>query len=399
MASVDRDWSLPELRDVGAGIIPAHTMPSVTRLWPIYCLLVQANPKVVWTWTVAPDRYNDSVYSDPVHRFLSDRGAVIEAWNDVVKGGQDRYKIALAAARDGLEQLRIPVALMAHGSLRDKVTPPADGAGIEMPRTQYGTGLDYWVHQGRTIARYALLAHRDQVGSLDPSLRSIARVIGDPMVDQIDGHMALREMYRADLDIGPDERLVVVTSTAGEHCLWKDWPDLLHRLVTELPRSRYRVIAILHPHLHYAFGGQLMHALQPSLRLGLRVVQPEQDWAVPLIAADWCLGDHGSVLQYATRTPAALLTAAFHRESVFPGTVRSELGDLVPALSRTKPIETQLLDAARSEVRERYGHLGELLSSESGEFAANLRRLVHEELAVPEPSFPARLPPLETPRF
>ncbi|HEX6356041.1 hypothetical protein [Actinophytocola sp.] len=389
-----RDWEVPELKGIRAGLVVVHTIPSATRLWPIYCMLAQANSGVVWDFVVAPDRYNA-----PVLRFLADRGVVVVSWEDLVKGDQRRYGIALAAARDGLELLRMPVIQIAHGALREKWTPLSAGAGVLMPRTRYGTGVDFGVHQGRTVARYLVQAHRDEVDALDPELRSIAWTLGDPMVDQFDGHLDMRESFRADLDIGCGQRLVTVTSTAGRHCLWRDWPELLHRLVTELPQHRYQVIAILHPHLWYAFGEDLLNALRPSLRRGLRVVRPDDDWPVPVIAADWVLGDHGSVFHYATRSSAALLTAAFHHPSVYPGSARSELGRLVPSLSRMDQIEARLIEVAHPDVRRLYAHAGERLSSEPGAFAANVRRLVHDVLKVREPTVSACLPPLEVPRL
>lgn len=394
MIRVDRDWGVPELDGTRAGLVVVHTMPSAARLWPIYCMLTQTNPAVVWDFVVAPDRYNA-----PVHRFLADRGVVVVSWGDVIKSDQHRYGVALAAARDGLELLRMPVIQMAHGALREKWTPLSAGAGVLMPRTRYGAGVDFAVHQGRTVASYLVQAHRDEVKALDPALRSIARTLGDPVVDQFDGHLGMRETFRTDLGIACDQRLVTVTSTAGRHCLWRDWPELLYRLVTELPQHRYQVIAILHPHLWYAFGEDLLHALRPSLRRGLRVVSPEDDWPVPVIAADWVLGDHGSVVHYATRSSAALLTAAFHHSSVYPGSARDELGWLVPSLSRTDQIEARLIEVAHPDVRARYAHAGERLSSEPGAFAANLRRLVHDVLEVREPTVPADLPPLKAPRL
>jgi hypothetical protein len=391
---VGRDWGVPEFDDTRAGLVVVHTIPSAARLWPIYCMLAQVNPGVVWDFVVAPDRYNE-----PVHRFLSDRSVVVVPWDDLVKGDQHRYGVALAAARDGLELLKMPVIQMAHGALREKWTPLSAGAGVEVPRARYGTGVDFGTHQGRTVASHLVQAHRDEVAALDPQLRSIARTLGDPVVDQLDGHLGMRDSFRTDLGIGRDQRLIVVTSTAGRHCLWRDWPELLHSLVTDLPQHRYQVIAILHAHLWYAFGEDLRYALRPSLREGLRVVHPDDDWPVPVIAADWVLGDHGSAFHYAARSPAALLTAAFHRPSVYPGTARSELGQLVPSLSPTDQIEARLDEVAHPDVRKRYAHAGERLSSEPGAFAANLRSLVHDVLGVREPTVPACLPPLEVPRL
>jgi hypothetical protein len=154
---------------------------------------------------------------------------------------------------------------------------------------------------------------------------------------------------------------------------------------------------MLHPDIWHTYGNQVEHILADALRLGLRLVAPDQDWPVALIAADYVVGDHGSPLHYATLTGATLLRAGFHDQLVRKGSVRERLSGLVPELLTDRPIEPQLMAASERAVRARYAGLGALLSSQPGRFATNIRREVHALLGIPEPDSPTELPPLVVP--
>jgi hypothetical protein len=389
--------SAQELGGARRGLIAVHTLPCATRLLPIYEMLADCNPRMLWSFTVPPDDYNHGVAT-----FLRNRGLKVLKWKRLVNELQLHFGVALAAAWGGLHKLQMPVIKMAHGARYEKKTPRRPGSGAETPRLRHGLGVESMVWHARTVASRVVVAHKDDIAALDPTVAGLiesARVMGDPIVDQIDGHLHLRERYREDLELEPGMKLIVVTSTAGRRCLWLDRPELLHRLVTELPAQQYRIVAILHPHLRHVYGTQLDIALRRLLARGLRLVPPDQDWMVPVIAADWVLGDHGSVLQYATRTPAVLLKSGFATDEIATGSARARLGEQVPALVWNQPIEPQLLAAARPEVVARYASAAQQLSSQPGRFAANLRREIHHLLGVAEPEVPARLPDLVVPKL
>jgi len=375
------------------GLFAVHTIPCATRLLPIYEMLADCNSRVQWSFTVPPDDYNSGV-----REFLAGRGIETLIWDRLVDESQTHFDVAVAAAWGGLHKLRMPVLKMAHGARFEKVTPRLAGRGAEVRRHRHGLSPERTIRDGRVVARL-MLSHDDDLACLEPAVREHAKVLGDPVVDLIRRHLPLRDRYRRALGIPPGVRLVVVSSTAGERCLWLDWPELLYRLVTELPAARYGVIAVLHSHLRHTFGSQLDVALRSSVKAGLRVVPADQDWAVPLIAADWVIGDHGSVPHYATLTGAVQLTGGFARDAVEPGTARGRLGYLVPALVPDEPLEQQLIAAAQPEIVRRYATAANRLSSQPGRFAANLRKAVHDVLGVPEPAVPARLPDLVVPRL
>ncbi|EWM12084.1 hypothetical protein [Kutzneria sp. 744] len=395
MTADDQLRPMQELNGVHRGLIVLHTAVTANRLLPIYEALAYCNPHVRWHFTVGPDHYNGGVAES-----LAARGIEIINWKTLLNGLQPNFGVALAAAFGGLETLTIPVVKLTHGALNDKTTPRGLGLGAETPRQQYGLGGESLQRHGREIATRLVVAHEDQ---LAPFAREqnrwldTVRVMGDPLVDQIDAHLHLRDYYRKLLGVEPGMKLVVVTSTAGPQSLWRNRPEVLDRLVRELPPDRYRIIVIMHPHLDYAWRAQLDATLGRLYAAGVRKVPADQDWAVALIAADWVIGDHGSVLHYATRTPATLLTAGFASGEVEPGSARALLGRVVPELADDRPLEPQLLAAAAPEVVGRYADAGRQLSSCPGEFAANLRRELHHLLHAPEPDVLARMPELVVP--
>jgi len=379
------------------GLICVHTLVCANRLLPIYESLVHCNPAIQWVFTVPPDDYRDDVADH-----LRDQTLPVIGWKKATGELQANFNVALAAASGHLDKLSIPVVKMAHGALHDKKTPRGTGTGVETPRQQHGLGSESLTRHGRAIASRIVLAHDDDLAQLrrsSPTLAATARVIGDPVVDQIDAHLDQRERFRQDLGVPEDMQLVVVTTTSGRRSLWRDRPEVLHRLMTELPAARYRVVVVTHPHVRHVYGSQLDDSWRRLYAAGMRRVPVDQDWIVLLIAADWVIGDHGSVLHYATRTQAALLTAGFAHDEVVAGSPRASLGRNLPELSHADPIEAQLLTAAAPEVKARYATAGQRLSSQPGSYAALLRRDIHRLVGVPEPDVPARLPSLVVPRL
>jgi len=378
-------------------LIVAHTVPSTTQLLRV-APLFRSDRRVQLHFTRAPDDFGDGV--DDVLREL---GVKPIPWDAAAKAP---YQLALAASLGELHKVHAPIVTLPHGAGHHKLVPAKPGGGPPAAREVYGFDRPRLIRDGRFIPTKITLSHTDQLAQLDGSCPGAAEaqvgaVVGDPIHDQIIAGLPNRAHYRRALGLRDRRRLVVVvSSTWGAQSLYNQDESLLPRLLTELPRDSYRVIAVLHPNIQVEHGQyQIDLWLDGCRRMGLRVVEPQDDWQAAVIAADWVIGDHGSVTLYATLAPAPVLLATFPGSAVAPGSPPAVFAEAAPRLGLSRldpPIEAQLRAAVPPSAPT--GLVGRRITSEPGRFAQNMRRLLYGILELPEPPWPAELPPIRTPR-
>jgi hypothetical protein len=378
-----------------AGI--GHTITSTTQLLRVLPLIA-CDRRVQVHFTNAPDDFGGGT-----EELLRERGASLVPWGTAIKAP---YRLALAASLGELHRVRAPVVTLPHGAGRHKLVARKPGGGPAAFGETYGIDRGRITYNGSFVATKTVLSHVDQLALLDASCpgaaEAIGAVVGDPIHDQIVAALPARAHYRRGLGIDDGQRLVVVSSTWGSRSLYSRCETLLPRLLTALPRAEYQVIAIFHPNLwveHSPY--QVRQWLTRCRDLGLRVVEPQDDWPAAVIAADWVIGDHGSVTLYASLTQASVLLATFPEEVVVPGSPPLELAEAAPRLRFDRhgpPIEAQL-HAAAGAPREPVAAVGRRITSEPGRFAENMRRLLYELIELPEPAWPATLPPVQIPRW
>ncbi len=374
----------------------AHTVPSATQLLRVVPLL-RSDRRVQIHFTAAPDDFGDGV--DDVLREL---GVKPVPWTAAARAP---YQLALAASLGELHKVHAPVVTLPHGAGHHKLVLAKPGAGPLAAREVYGFDRPRLVRDGRFIPTKITLSHTGQLPQLEESCPGAAQaevgaVVGDPIHDQIVAGLPDRARYRRALGLRDGQRLVVVSSTWGAQSLSNQCEMLFPRLLTELPRDAYNVIAVLHPNIHVEHGRyQIDLWLDGCRRMGLRVVEPHDDWQAAVIAADWVIGDHGSVTLYATLATAPVLLATFPGAAVAPGSPPAALAGTAPRLGLGRldpPIEAQLRAAASASPPTAL--VGRRITTEPGRFAQNMRRLFYGVLELPEPPWPAELPPIRVPR-
>src|SRR2546421_4916776 len=193
---------------------------------------------------------------------------------------------------------------MPDGAGRGKVTrSPGQGGPMLGGPTVYGLDSARLIRDGRVLASAILLSHEGEWTVLErqcPEALSIAVVAGDPCFDRLVASMAWRHRYRVSLGLSGDQELVAVSSTWGPHGLFGRAPDLLPRLLDQLPADRHRVGVLLHPAVWTAHGYRQIRAwLRDCCAEGLILLDPTEDWRAMLVAADYVVGDQGSVTAYA----------------------------------------------------------------------------------------------------
>ncbi|MFB6892878.1 hypothetical protein ACFCX4_26600 [Kitasatospora sp. NPDC056327] len=381
-----RPWDT--LTDCKEVLVVVHSLVYGQRLHDIYPLLA-ADLRVHVQFTVAPHTFNGGATAQ-----LRRLGGTVLPWEEAVRR---EFDLVLAAGSQGLEQLRGPLVRLPHGAGYIKLSPAGAGAG----RTVAGLGPEYVTWNGRLVPTAYALAHEDDRAELVrgcPEALPIAEVVGDGCYDRIAAALPHRERYRAALGLRPGERLVLVCSTWGRGSLFTRLDAVLPRLAAELPRHGYRTALLVHPNVAAAHGPWAVRSWATATARGaVAVLAPEEDWRPLLVAADFVIGDHGSVTLYGTMTGAPILLAEYPRRDVNPRSPGALLARTAPALSPGHPLTGQLAYAAEQYRREEYAAIAARISSQPGRFDRRIRRLLYRVLGLGEPAHLPEPPALALP--
>ncbi|WP_329521381.1 hypothetical protein [Spirillospora sp. NBC_01491] len=218
---------------------------------------------------------------------------------------------------------------------------------------------------------------------------------GDLCLDRMTAGLPWRERYRERLGLRDGQRLVVASSTWGPGSLLGRRPELLGRLLGELPVDEYRVAAVVHPNVWHGHGAwQLRAWLADCRKAGLLLIPPREGWRAAVVAADCVLGDHGSVTLYGAAVGRPVALAAFDADDVDPETAMGALARSVPHIDADAPLRPQVEDAIGRHDAARCAEIAEMAVAERGGAASILRRLMYELMGLPEPASAARAAPV-----
>ncbi|WP_324785847.1 hypothetical protein [Streptomyces sp. H51] len=367
-----REWlTLVERKTV---LVVVHTLTYGKRLVDVLSLL-EADFRVQVVFTAPPH-----VFGDEVPRFLQLLGGAVLPWDEAVRM---TFDLALAAGPRGVERISAPLITLPHGAGYLKRLDSGPHTGVAGLRRQD-------LAPGGRLPAAVVVPHHAELAVLArhcPEALPLAHVVGDPVHDRIAASLPLRADYRRALGLADDERLVVVVSTWGTRSSFGRLDALLPRLVAELPPGRFRCVVLVHPNVWSGHGAWQVRAwLARCAGRGVTLVPPEADWRSVLIAADWIIGDHGSVTLYGTLTGAPILLASAPEREINPASPAAALAVTAPFLSPAHPLLGQLHYAADEYHREEYAAIAARITSEPGRFNRNMRRLMYRLLGLGRPA-------------
>ncbi|MDI3405315.1 hypothetical protein [Streptomyces cavernicola] len=406
--SADRGrWSTVLAERTVLGVV--HNITSATRLLDLLAAFEgDARVQVVFSCT------GSSALDSGVTEFFTAHGMAYVPWEEA-RDSED-FDLAIATSRGGdLHLLRTPLIGTPHGAGYNKKLArnrkPETGnrkpeTGNRKPETvgpgaeesgggAFGLTEEWLVHDGQLIPSAVVLSHSEQLDRLAvscPQALPAAVVAGDPVIDQLRAGLPFRERYRRALGVEPGQRLVVLSSTWGRGSSFgtMSHSDIIRRSMAELPSDEFRVLAAIHPNAWYGahHSWQLHHWLAPLLDSGLILPPPESEtWKAALCAADFLIGDHGSVTLYGHALGIPSLLSAFDSSTVAPDSPMHDLGERLPRIRRSIPLARQLAAAERNQHRPEEPY--DPVTSRPGEAAALLRTLFYSWLKLPEPEQPA----------
>ncbi|HEX4721017.1 MAG TPA: hypothetical protein VH333_00785, partial [Pseudonocardiaceae bacterium] len=205
--------------------------------------------------------------------------------------------------------------------------------------------------------------------------------------------------YRAALGVADGRRLVVVTSTWGRHSLLSRHQDLLGRLARQLDPTRYRVVLLAHPSMWFAHGRRQVHAWLANERAaGIRLIEPETDWRAVIVAADFVIGDHGSVTTYAAALDTPVLRTDLPAEQDDPESPQWYVAATAPMLRLSKQVEPQLEAAVGQRPPDWARTVAARLTSRPGQSHRLVRQEMYRLLGLPVPGRHRAVSPVPIPR-
>lgn len=361
-------------------LVVVHTVTAGTRLADVVPL-VEPDPRVQVVFTCAPS----ALVRGGVRGFLERLGGVVVPWQ---QAAQVRFDLAVAASYGLLEQLHAPVLTVPHGAGYGKYLSRWDGPGPRARREVAGPERARLTCHGRVVPAAIAVPTRRQLARLRrscPEAAPVAVVAGDPCYDRLAVSLRSREAYRSALGV-TGRKLVAVSSTWGPGSLRQRCPDLLPRLLDELPAGQYAVAAILHPAIWYWHGPRQVLAWHADcVRRGLILVPPEEGWRAVLASADALIGDHGSVSYYAASAGVPVLLGAFPASEVAPDCPAAEFGRSAPRLHLGRPFAPQLRRAGLACPPERAAEIRAQITDVPGQSARIIRSVMYRLMNLAEP--------------
>jgi hypothetical protein len=362
-------------------VVAVHTVTSGQRLHDVVQTFA-GDFRIQVVFTMAPD-----VFSNGVPEFLRGLGAVVLPWEQAIR---TRFDLALAASYGGVQELHAPLIVMPHGAGRNKLVPPGRAGGVHVSRGTNGLQPHQLLLEGAVVPSAIVFSHRDgltQLAQACPEALPVAAVVGDPCYDRLVASLPYRHVYRDALRVTASQRLVVMTSTWGRNSLFGKADVLVPRLLAQLPRHEFRLVALIHPNAWYGHGPWQVRAwLAEGRRSGLGLVPPEADWRGVLAAADCIIGDHGSATLYGAALGVPTLLGSFPEGEVDPASPAAALAATAPRFGTNRPAAKQLDRAMAAGSATTGSSIAGLLTSEPGRFNRNMGRLMYRMLRLRRPA-------------
>jgi hypothetical protein len=373
-------------------LVIVHTVTMGQRLIKLLPLF-ETDHRIQVVFTAGPHAFGNGVA-----RLLRQLDGVVIPWGQAT---QTPFDLALAAGYVSVHEVRAPLIVVPHGAAYNKLVVRSDAEGAVAARGVYGLDHQHLVRGGRVVPDALVLSHRADLAVLGrqcPEAVPSAEVVGDPCYDQLAVSRPLRSSYRQALGVAEGKRLVVTASTWGTGSLFGRLTNLHDRLLAELPRDRYQVVALMHPNVWYGQGPRQVRAwLSSAMRRGLALLPPESEWLSALIAADIVIGDAGSSSAYAGAAGVPVIIGVFPEDDIAPESAAALLSAGAPRLQLGQPIERQLAEAVASHSAELSRSVAARITSEPEHFRRNMRRLIYRMLGLTQPPSIPVMPPASMP--
>jgi hypothetical protein len=212
----------------------------------------------------------------------------------------------------------------------------------------------------------------------------VVAVVGNLENDLILEQLPQREEFRRNLGFGPDDVVVFVLSTWGDHCLWNTIGDTLLEQARRL-QGQFKFVLSAHPH-EYAQkpDGQRVWGeyLRTQGQHGFLIREPSENWMPYMIASDIVLSDYTGLIEYAVLLEKPLVLAPVPDELIWKGSITARVREFSPIVDKLTLREC-LEIAQLSYPFDRLRKLAREAHPYPGEAPHRIRREVYNLLGIP----------------
>ncbi len=122
-------------------------------------------------------------------------------------------------------------------------------------------------------------------------------------------------------------------------------------------------------------------------------------WQAALVAADFLIGDHGSVSLYGIGLGIPLVLSAFADEEIVADAPFASLAGQAPCLVHERPLRQQVERIGFDRDPSRYAEIAAQVFAEPEQALENLQTLIYEAMGLELPGQPPRLLPVPLPNL
>ncbi len=284
-SSVQRQLTLPSERQI---VLAGRTQQALARLHFDLAPLFAADPRIDYRYAIVPG----SDHALPAKRFILKYDLPEVDWEDVTKSNTDL--VITASPRGFIFDRGIPTVVIPHGAGHNRLLPDTSGvAGLCREHLVSDSGA-----KPSFIALPGAVAYR-QLRQECPEALDRADITGDVCWERFHISEDRRQHYRRALGVSDTQKLIVLASTWGRDSLVGRDHSAIPKLHEWLSDPETVVAFVPHPNIDSGNPPSTDHRYASHVRNGLIMVPPEEGWRSLIVAADYIVGDHGSVTVYA----------------------------------------------------------------------------------------------------
>lgn len=358
----------PTPPDVGECSV-AHTVVSTETVVRPYELL-RDDPRLDFAITIAPDRFNTGC-----HEVIDSLGIPLIDFDDATSQPWDLVLVGTHGGAHLFDRAEA-VVFVPHGV----------GAGKTAIGVDFTYGSPFVLRDGEPIYTTMLEGSevvRDRALDMTPELADTVAVVGELETDGFLELLARRDECRAALGVHPDETLLLISATWGEHGLLARYGGELLASAGDLP-ARYKVALRAHPH-NWTSTGEPRPALAEALAKAdprVMVIGHEDTWMTAYAAADLAVFDFGSLALRFALGPRPMIATPVAEGVVTEGSSMATLRSLVPLLPEPS-LSTAVALAEQVGVPAGLPTLRHEITSYPGEAAERTAEVLYEALRLP----------------
>ncbi|MCB9890091.1 MAG: hypothetical protein H6832_05855 [Planctomycetes bacterium] len=268
-----------------------------------------------------------------------------------------------------------PVLYTGHGMTGKVVEGEAGDYGYG-PRAKLADGTPRY-----SVMLEASESNRVRVAERDPVLASAIRVVGSLHDDRLLAKLSERDRIRNESGYAASDRVVLVQSTWGPHCLFRTVGEQLLEQLARCTDTEF--VLSVHPHEYRptgdgtaSWGARLTELDLPNVR----VRDPKEPWIPSLVAADAVITDHTSLVIYAALAHKPTLWTDVPEQLVQEGTALARLRSMSPVWKPETPLGEALGKTIRDYPYDALTELASELNSCPGEAGERIRAVAYELL-------------------